>query len=474
MKAYDKQFIGGLWREGRGEGLLDNINPFSGEVLYSYRPASREDVDEAYAAAKAAQKLWADYSPSAKAAVLERLLSIIREYRPIMDECLLLEAGCAKPKRDYEAGTSPDFVSYCMTFPKMMEGRIQSSDFPGQTNFVFRKPKGVVTVIAPWNVPFILALRSVIPAVAAGNAVVLKPSTETPASAFIIGEMFEKAGFPKGLLNVIAGRGSDIGDYIVAHPLSDIVSFTGSTQVGRRIGRIAGENIRDMSLELGGNNSMLVLPDADIDAAVEAAIFGAYFHQGQICMSLNRIFVVGEENYSLFCEKMAAAVRSLKAGDPADENVFIGPIINTQQVEHINSLISATVETGARVLVEGKTEGNLVYPWLLCDVENSMPAAREEVFGPVCSIIKAESEEEAIAMANDTIYGLSNSIFTRDRYRGMLLAQKLESGMVHINDQSIGDEPHVMFGAEKQSGVGRFNGTWVLNKFTTEQWIPVR
>ncbi len=474
MKKYDKQFIAGRWREGRGEGFLDNINPYTGEALYSYRPASREDVDDAYAAAKAAQKLWADYSPSAKVAVLEKLLAVMREYRPVMDECLMLEAGCAKPKRDYEAGTSPDFVSYCMAFPKMMQGCIQTSDMPGQTNFVFRKPKGVVTVIAPWNVPFILALRSVIPAVAAGNAVVLKPSTETPASAFIIGEMFEKAGFPKGLLNVVAGRGGVIGDYIVAHPDSDIVSFTGSTEVGRRIGRIAGENIRDMSLELGGNNSMLVLPDADIDAAVEAAIFGAYFHQGQICMSLNRIFVVGDDNHGLFCEKMAAAVRNLRVGDPADPEVFIGPIINTQQVEHISSLVSATLEAGATALVEGRVEGNLVYPWLLGNVENSMPAAREEVFGPVCSIIKAADEDEAIAMANDTVYGLSNSIFTRDRYRGMLLAQRLESGMVHINDQSIGDEPHVMFGAEKQSGVGRFNGTWVLNKFTTEQWIPVR
>lgn len=474
MKAYDKQFIGGQWREGRGQGFLENLNPYTGELLYSYRPASREDVDDAYAAAKEAQKVWSDYSPSAKVAAMERLLEIMREYRPIMDECLLLEAGCAKPKRDYEAGTSPDFVSYCMAFPKMMQGCIQTSDSPGQTNFVFRKPKGVITVIAPWNVPFILALRSVIPAVAAGNAVVLKPSTETPASAFIIGEMFEKAGFPKGLVNVVAGRGSVIGDYIVSHPLSDGVSFTGSTEVGRRIGRIAGENIKDVSLELGGNNSMLVLPDADIDAAVDAAVFGAYFHQGQICMSLNRIFVIGDENYSLFCEKLASAVSALKAGDPADPEVFIGPIINASQVEHVSSLVSATVEAGAKVLVEGGAEGNLVRPWLLADVDNSMPAAREEVFGPVCSIIKAENEDDAVKMANDTVYGLSNSIFTRDRYHGMLLAQKLESGMVHINDQSIGDEPHVMFGGEKQSGIGRFNGSWVLNKFTTEQWIPVR
>ena len=472
MKAYDKQYIGGLWREGRGRQLLENRNPYTGEILYTYRSASREDVDDAYAAAKKARKDWAALPPSGRVEAMERLCRAMRDYAPVMDECLLLENGSTAPKRAYEVGDSASFVRYFMSFPQRMEGRIQASDTPGQVNYVFRKPRGVITVIAPWNVPFILALRSVLPAVACGNAVVLKPASDTPASAFIIAEIFEKAGLPAGLLNVVAGAGSEIGDYLVEHPLSDMVSFTGSTEVGKRIGEKAGGKVREVSLELGGNNSMLVLPDADLERAAEKAVFGAYFHQGQVCMALNRIIVVGE-NYEAFARLLAEKVAALQAGDPADPETFVGPLINAGQVKHFNGLLEATVRAGARVLVEGKTEGNLVYPWLLGEVTPEMPAARNEMFGPAVSLLRAKDEEEAVKIANDTPYGLSNSVFGRDVYHAMQVAQRLESGMVHVNDQSIGDEAHVMFGGEKESGVGRFNGRWVLDKFTTEQWLAV-
>ncbi len=473
MKAYDKQYINGQWREGTGERILENRDPYSGALLYSYRSASRADVDEAYAAAAAAQSLWEKTLPGEKVDLFERLLQVTRECAPVIDECLLREQGAILPKRMYEVGDSAKFVRYFMSFPYMLEGKIQPSDVPGQDNFVFRKPKGIITVIAPWNVPFILALRSVLPAIATGNGVVLKAASDTPASGFVIAEMFEKAGFPKGLLNVVAGSGSEIGDYIVEHPLSAMVSFTGSTEVGQRIGAKAGAEIKDVSLELGGNNTMILLPDADLERAAELAIKGAYFNQGQVCMGLNRIVAVGD-SYDKFCNIFAEKVRALKAGNPADPEVFIGPIINASQVRHCDELIGATIKAGARVLVQGRTEGNVIHPWLLADVTNDMPAAQNEMFGPVCSIMRAKDEDEAVAIANDTIYGLSNSVFGADRYNAMKVAQRLESGMVHVNDQSIGDEPHVMFGAEKKSGVGRFNGEWVLNKFTTEQWICVQ
>ncbi len=472
MKAYDRQYIGGRWTEGRGERTLEDRDPWSGELLYTYRSAGRADVDEAYAAAKAAQRSWAALPPSGRVDAMERLYRVMREEAPVMDECLLRENGATAPKRAYEVGDSARFVRYFMAFPQMAEGRIQPSDTPGQCNYVFRKPRGVVTVIAPWNVPFILALRSVLPAVAAGNAVVLKPASDTPASAFVIAEIFEKAGLPAGLLNVVAGSGSEIGDYLVEHPLSDMVSFTGSTEVGRRIGRLAGGAVRDVSLELGGNNSMLLLEDADLERAADRAIFGAYFHQGQVCMSLNRI-IVTEKNYAAFCELFAEKVKALKVGDPADPETFVGPLINAGQVRHFNELMEDTLRAGAKALVRGRTEGNLVTPWLLADVDNRMPAAQNEIFGPGVSILKAGDEAQAIAIANDTLYGLSNSVFGRDVYHAMKVARQLESGMVHVNDQSIGDEAHVMFGAEKQSGVGRFNGRWVLEKFTTEQWLAV-
>ena len=472
MKAYDKQYIDGQWRVGRGQRILENRDPYSGELLYTYRSASREDVDDAYAAARRAQPLWYALPPSQRVDAMERLYHAMQDYAPIMDECLLRENGATAPKRAYEVGDSAKFVRYFMAFPQMMEGKIQASDTPGQCHFVYRKPKGVITVIAPWNVPFILALRSVLPAIASGNAVVLKPSSDTPASAFVIAEIFEKAGMPAGLLNVVAGSGSEIGDYIVEHPMSDMISFTGSTEVGQRIGEKAGKLIRDVSLELGGNNSMLVLADADLERAAERAVFGAFFNQGQVCMSLNRIIVL-KENYDAFCGIFAEKVRTLKAGDPADPDTFVGPLINAGQVQHFNMLLEQTLRAGARVLVEGRTEGNVIHPWVLCDVTNDMPAAQNEMFGPIVSILRAEDEAEAVAIANDTIYGLSNSVFGKDVYHAMLVAQRLESGMVHVNDQSIGDEAHVMFGAEKRSGVGRFNGAWVLNKFTTEQWLAV-
>ena len=472
MKAYDKQYIDGQWREGRGEHILEDRNPYTGEVLYRYRSASREDVDDAYAAARRAQRKWYALAPSERVDAMERLYQTMKGFADIMDECLLLEDGGTFPKRSYEVGDSIKFIRYFMAFPQMMDGKIQVSDKQGQSNFVFRKPKGVITVIAPWNMPFILALRSVLPAIASGNAVVLKPSSDTPATAFIIAEVFEKAGMPAGLLNVVAGSGSEIGDYIVEHPMSDMVSFTGSTEVGQRIGGKAGWKVKDVSLELGGNNSMIILEDADLEKAAEAAIFGSYFNQGQVCMSLNRIIVV-EKNYERFCGIFAEKARRVKAGDPADPETFVGPLINAGQVKHLNDLLQASISAGAKVLVEGRTEGNVVWPWALYDVTNDMPSAREEMFGPAINILRAADEDEAVAIANDTTFGLSNSVFGRDVFHAMKVAKRLESGMVHVNDHSIGDEAHVMFGAEKQSGVGRFNGEWVLHKFTTEQWLAV-
>ena len=472
MKAYDKMFINGEWREGTGEVVLSDTNPYTGETIYTYRSASKKDIDDAYEAAAAAQKKWSKTTVSEKTDAFEKLLKVMREYAPIIEECLMTEGGSTLPKRKYEAATCAQMVRYFMQFPARAEGVIQPSEIPGCMNYVFRKPKGVITVISPWNVPCLLALKSVLPAIALGNAVVLKPSSETPASALLLAEIFEKADMPKGLLNVVVGSGSEIGDYLVTHKLCNLVSFTGSTRVGKRIASLAGERICDISLELGGNNAMLLLEDADIEAAAEKALFGGYFHQGQICMGLNRIVIVGDK-YDEFCSVFSEKVKSLKAGSPEEPDVFVGPLINTDQVEKFEKTVFASVNEGAKVLVEGKTEKQLVYPWLLSDVTKNMSVASCEVFGPICSIMKASSEDEAIAIINDTDYGLSNSVFGHDLYHAMEVASRLESGMVHINDQPIGEEFHVMFGGEKQSGIGRFNGKWVLEKFTTQQWIAL-
>ncbi len=471
MKAYDKLYINGQWVEGSGKEMSD-INPYTGETLFTYKSAGKRDIDAAFSAAEAAQKAWSKTTVAEKVDLFERLLGVIREYAPAIEECLMLEGGSVAPKRGYEAATCAQMVRYFMQFPAQMEGKLQPSDVPGQFNCILRKPRGVITVITPWNVPFLLALKSILPAIACSNAVVLKPSSETPASALMLAEIFDKAGVPAGLLNVVTGGGSDIGDYLVSHPSSDLISFTGSSEVGKHIAALAADRICDVSLELGGNNAMLILEDADLEAAAEKALFGAYFHQGQICMGVNRIVAV-ESVYRDFCDRFAEKVKHLKAGDPKDPEVFVGPLINAGQVAKFEQAIESTVSAGAGVLVKGSTDGNVVSPWLLADVTRDMFSAQNEVFGPVCSLMCASDEREAIEIVNDTNYGLSNSVMSRDLFRAAKIASELESGMVHINDQTIGEEFHVMFGGEKESGLGRFNGKWVLEKFTTEQWISV-
>ncbi len=473
MRAYTKQYINGQWVEGTGSAMLKNLNAYTGEELYNYRSASQADVDAAYEAAACAQEEWAALRPDQKQAVIERLLESFDYYREDIFDVLTVEGGSTAGKCDFEYNTSKDIVKEVLPFPLMMEGKIMPSVTPGKANYVFKTPKGVVGVIAPWNVPLVLSVRSVLPALATGNGVVLKPASNTPGSAFLLAEIIDRAGFPKGLFNVVAGRGSEIGDYFVTHPIPSLISFTGSTEVGKRIGMLAGNNIKDVSLELGGNNVMVVLKDADVSRAAAAAAFGGYFHQGQVCMSINRA-ICEKEVYEQFIDALVAEVRKLPVGDPGNPDTFIGPIIDDQQRTHIAECINGSIQAGCKVTLEGKTEGNCVYPWVLTDVTMDMPTANCEVFGPVISVMCASDEDEAIAIANDTEYGLSGSVFTSDLYHGIQVAKRIDSGMVHVNDQSINDEPNVMFGGVKQSGVGRFNGQWVLEKFTTDHWISVQ
>ncbi|NLN06350.1 MAG: aldehyde dehydrogenase family protein [Firmicutes bacterium] len=473
MRAYKYQYIDGKWQEGTGTKLLENRNPYTGELLYQYRSASAADVDAAYAAASRAQKEWAKTSPQEKHVMLEKLARAVDELRKDAYDCLINESGSTLPKADFEVSTTIEFIKRAMAFPHMMNGKIMPSNIPGKENFVYKEPKGVICVIAPWNVPLLLAVRSVVPAIATGNSVVLKPASDTPGSGFLLAEMFEKAGFPAGLVNVIAGRGCDIGDYIVEHPVPSLISFTGSTEVGKRVGALAGGQIKDVSLELGGNNVMIVLPDADLKEAAKAAAFGAFFHQGQVCMAINRI-IACKEIYDEFIQELVNVVKTLKVGDPSDPETFIGPVINSQHADKLEKIIAETIAAGATVALEGRREGNLIHPWILADCTNDMPAAKQEIFGPAVCIIKAADEDEAVRIANDTEYGLSGSVFSRDLYHGLQLARKVQTGMIHVNDQSINDEPHVLFGGEKQSGVGRFNDQWVVDKFTTEKWVSVQ
>lgn len=473
MQVYDKQYINGEWVTGSGQTELENRNPYTNALLYTYQSASKEDVDQAYQAAKKAQPDWAALSPTARNQYLEKFLRAMINNEAEMRAISIEEGGSANNKVEFEVGTTRAIVKEALSFGHHSEGTILPSDIPGKKNLVIREPKGVIGVIAPWNVPFVLALRSVIPALATGNTVLLKPASNTPATALFLAKLFDEAGFPKGVFNAIVGKGSEIGDSITEHPIPNAISFTGSTEVGQNIGRITGSHIKDVSLELGGNNVQIVLKDADIEKAAKAAVFGSFFNAGQVCMRINRLVVV-ENVHDEFVQAFIEATQQISAGDPNDPNNFYGPIIDEKERDKVNQLIQATLQAGASAALEGKTAGNVITPWILTNVTNDMPAAKHEVFGPAVSIIKVKDEAEAIAVANDTHQGLSGSVFTEDLYHGIQVAKQIESGMVHVNDQPINDEPHVMFGGMKQSGLGRFNSRWVADKFTTERWISVQ
>ncbi len=471
---WNKMYINGKWREGTSSKTHTQINPYNGEKIAEIRFASRADIDEAYQAAQTAQKEWAKTPAIEKSKIIENAIGVIERRQDEFVHLLIKEAGGTHFKSQLELlGIGAGFMREAATYPMRMQDEILPSIISGKENRLTRLPLGVVGVISPWNFPFHLTMRSVVSALATGNGVVLKPATLTfITGGLIIGEIFEEAGIPKGLLNVVVGAGSEIGDYFVEHPIPRMISFTGSTEVGERIGALAGGKLKKTALELGGNAAFIVLDDADINKAASAAVFGKYTHQGQICMAINRI-IVDRKVYPQFVNVFKEKVSKLKSGDPMDPETDIGPLIERSQVDGIRRLIDRAVSDGARLELEGYVEGNLMTPYILTDATNDMEIAQSEIFGPVAVIIPVDGEAKAIEIANDTVHGLTGSVFTSSVERGVQVAQQIHTGMVHINDQTVNDEPHIPFGGEKASGLGRFNGEYALEEFTTVKWISV-
>ncbi|OCS93177.1 aldehyde dehydrogenase family protein [Caryophanon latum] len=474
QQQFTKQFINGEWKDGSSTKSITSYNPYNGEELVTIQAANQQDLDDAYEAAARAQKVWEATPLVEKQQRFEQLVAVLQSKRELIIDWLINEAGGTKLKATSEFNSALRIVKESASFLTRLTGQILPSYVPNKENRVYRTAKGVIGVIGPWNFPFLLSMRSIAPAIATGNGVVIKPASDTPVtSGLLFGEIFEEAGFPAGLVNVIVGRGSEIGDAFVQHPIPSLISFTGSTEVGRRIGELAGYHLKDVALELGGNNVMVVLKDANIERAARAAAFGKFMHQGQICMALNRI-IVEKDVHDEFVEAFTAIVSKLKVGDPHDDATFIGPLINREQVDRILVDVEASIQQGAHVQLQGTVNGCVLTPTILTNVKNDMPIASNEIFGPVACIIQADDEAQAIAIANDSPYGLTGSIFTENLHHGVELAKQIKSGMVHINDQSVNDEAHVPFGGEKDSGVGRFNGEWAIDKFTTVKWIGVQ
>ncbi|MFD5080371.1 aldehyde dehydrogenase family protein [Streptomyces sp. NPDC058371] len=469
-----QQYIDGEWRPGTGSWDIIDFNPYDGEKLASITIATVDEVDDAYRAAERAQKKWAATNPYARRAVFERALRIIEDREQEITEAIIAELGGTHLKAGFELHLAKEFLRESIQWAVRPEGRIVPSPVDGKENRVYRVPVGVVGVISPFNFPFLLSLKSVAPALALGNAVVLKPHQNTPiVGGSLVAKVFEDAGLPGGLLNVVITDIAEIGDAFIEHPVPKVISFTGSDTVGRHVATVCAAQFKRSILELGGNSALVVLDDADIDYAVDAAVFSRYVHQGQVCMAANRV-LVDRSIEAEFTEKFVAKVRSLKVGDPADPTTVIGPVINASQADALTGVVDQAIAEGATALVHGGTTDNLVEPSVLTGVPAGSALLQQEIFGPVAVLIPFDSEEEAVRVANDTPYGLSGAVHTGDIERGVAFAKQIDTGMFHVNDGTVHDEPLVAFGGEKHSGIGRLNGDAVVDAFTTQKWISVQ
>jgi vanillin dehydrogenase len=473
VAAVSRQLIDGQWQDGSSGDVLVDRNPYDGSVIAEFPVATPDDVDSAYRAAARAKEEWDRVNAYAKRTVFENAVKYVESNFGEISEIIVDELGGTRLKAGFEIGLVLDMLKEAGTFPLRMEGRILPSAVDERENFLYRMPVGVVGVISPFNFPFFLSMKSVAPALGAGNGVVLKPHEETPImGGTIIGKIFEEAGLPAGLLNVVVTEIPAIGDAFVEHPIPRVISFTGSTAVGRHVAEVGARTFKKVLLELGGNSAFIVLEDADLEYAVDAAVFSRFTHQGQICMSANRV-LVHEDVFEEFAERYVDKVRSLPVGDPREDTTVLGPLITAKQAENLNAVVDRAVADGATAMLRGEVNGGLFDPVVLRDVTPDMDVAQRELFGPVVSLIPFKDDDDAVEIANNTQFGLSGAVHTSDLERGVALAKRVQTGMIHVNDCTIHDEPIVAFGGEKQSGLGRLNGSWSLDEFTTMKWVSV-
>lgn len=468
-------YINGAWTDAAGGAEFPVNNPSTGGVYTSVADASRADARAAIAAAEAAFPTWSGMNHAQRARILHKAGDILEARAGDIQQVLIEEGGSWVGKTMFETGYASGVFRAAAAAAYQVNGEILPSEH-GKISLVMRVPLGVVTVISPWNFPMILSSRGFAPALAVGNCVVLKPSEETPvAGGLLFAEILEEAGVPAGVFNVITcsrNHVAEVGDELIANSAVHGVSFTGSTAVGKQIAAKAGGLLKRCCVELGGKDALIVLDDADIEHAVNAATFGSFMHQGQICMSVERV-IVHEAVADEFTEKLVANTKKLKIGDPHEMGNTIGPVINETQLRKIREQVDEAVTQGAKILCGGKNDGLFFEPTVLGNVTRNMRIFREETFGPVAPIIRAGSVEEAIEIANDSDYGLSAGIMTRDEEKGLRVAQQLRTGMAHINDSSVNDEPHVPFGGIGASGMGRHGGKPGIDTFTELRWITL-
>ena len=455
---------------------FERINPMTGDVASSADAMQAGDIPAIAAKAQEGFTVWSKMGPNARRAVLMKAAEALEARKADFVEAMMHEIGATAGWAMFNLALAAGMVREAAALTTQIGGEVIPSDKPGCLAMALREPVGVILGIAPWNAPIILGVRAIAVPLACGNSVILKASESCPRTHSIIIEAFADAGFPDGTVNVVTNAPADAGDVVGAlidAPQVKRINFTGSTGVGRIIARRAAEHLKPVLLELGGKAPMIVLEDADIEEAVKAAAFGAYMNQGQICMSTERIIVV-DAVADAFSAAFKAKVSTMAVGDPREGNTPLGAVVDAKTVAHCRELIEDALNKGAEQLVGGETTHNVLMPAHLLDrITPDMRLFRDESFGPVVGIIRARDEAHAIELANDTEYGLSASVFTKDVARGLKVARQIQSGICHVNGPTVHDEAQMPFGGMKASGYGRFGGKAGIDSFTELRWITV-
>lgn len=474
LKATDwaGKALAGEWKALAG-GQIEVTEPATGQPLGRVARANPEDVRQSCAQARQAQKAWAAMPYGERAKVFRKAAELLEANRQEYATWIIRETGGIQPKAMFEIDSVMHHLHEAAAMLTQPTGLVLPSQ-EGCTSIARRVPHGVVGVISPFNFPFLLSTRAVAPALGAGNAVVLKPDPRTPVSGgVLLALLLQAAGLPKGVFNMLPGE-ADAGEALVIDPDVTMISFTGSTAVGRRVGELAGRHLKKVALELGGKNALIILDDADLELAVCGGSWASWLHQGQICMSAGR-HLVHKDMVEAYTQQMAGKAKALPVGDPHTQPVAIGPLITARQVERVDRIVQESIKMGARLLAGGTYNGKFYQPTVLAGVTSAMPVFREEIFGPVVSITAFSSDAEAVALANDSEYGLCAGIHTRDIGRGMAIAGQLNVGLVHVNDQTVNDDGVMPMGGRGASGNGsRHGGPANWDEFTQWQWMTVR
>jgi benzaldehyde dehydrogenase (NAD) len=458
-----------------GTATFERRNPVTGEVASTSRAATVGDATAACDAAQAAFPVWSALGPNARRALLMKAATELEARAPQFIEAMMGEIGATQGWAGFNLALAAGIVREAAAMTTQISGEVIPSDKPGCIAMALREPVGVMLGIAPWNAPIILGVRAIAMPLACGNTVVLKASEQCPRTHELIVEAFQAAGLPEGAVQLVSNAPADAGDIVGAlidHPAVKRINFTGSTHVGKIIAKRAAEHLKPVLLELGGKAPLIVLDDADLDEAVKAAAFGAFMNSGQICMSTERIIVV-DAVADEFVAKFAAKVGSMPVGDPREGTTPLGAVVDQKTVDTVRGLIDDALANGADQVVGGDANGVLMPAHVIDKVTPAMKLFRDESFGPVVGIIRARDEAHAVELANDTQYGLSAAVFTRDTARGLRVAKQIQSGICHVNGPTVHDEAQMPFGGTKASGYGRFGGKAGIDSFTELRWVTI-